>query len=178
MRKPQSQISQFLWKLSEDFCPRIIGIDGRIQWVSMIVPSHFIVNKLWLPSGIKLISLKSVSENESLKSVVIENMSKLEGIESEAFQRTILNFLAIPNSVGFLGSKCFCCRRSLSPNRFESESRLSRIEKGAFWGTGLAFLLFFWQHRMILWLILLSPEIGRRVAIGMDHMRSRNLGIC
>jgi hypothetical protein len=27
-------------------------------------------------------------------------------------------------------------------------------------------------------LILLSPEIGRRVAIGMDHMRSRNLGIC
>jgi hypothetical protein len=83
MTKPQSQISQVLWTITDEFCPRTIAIDGRILWVSTIGPSHFIVSRLWLPSGIKLICSKSFCENQSIQSVVIENMSKLKGIESE-----------------------------------------------------------------------------------------------
>jgi hypothetical protein len=56
---------------------------GQIQTVSRIGPSHSIVNRLWLPSQIKMICSKGFYENESIKSVVIENKSKLEGIESE-----------------------------------------------------------------------------------------------
>jgi hypothetical protein len=77
--KSQPQISQVLWRITDDFCRRIIVIDGRIL-------SVLIANKLWLPSGIKIISSKSVSGNESIKSVAIGNMSKLERIEKEAFK--------------------------------------------------------------------------------------------
>jgi hypothetical protein len=78
-------------------------IDGLILWISTIGHSHFNINKLWLPSRIKFISSKSVSEKESLKSVVIENGSKLERIESEAFQKTGVKFVTIPDSVTFFG---------------------------------------------------------------------------
>jgi hypothetical protein len=65
--------------------PRIIVIGGLIQWVSTIGRSYFFVNKLWFPSSIKLISSQSVDKNKSIKSVVIENMSKLKRMKSEAF---------------------------------------------------------------------------------------------
>jgi hypothetical protein len=128
----QSQISQVIWKIAEEFCPRIILIDGRIQWVSMIGPTRFIANKLWLPSRIKMISSKSFYENDFIRFVVIENQSKLEGVESEAFKKTDILYLTIPSSVVFLGEKCFSECRSLSSVTFESRSRLSRIEKEAF----------------------------------------------
>jgi hypothetical protein len=94
-----SQISQVLWEITEDFCPRIIGTDGRILCVSTIGHSHFIVNKLWLPSGTKLVSSKSIDGNNSVKSVVIENLSKLERIESKAFKKTRVRLITIPDSV-------------------------------------------------------------------------------
>jgi hypothetical protein len=106
-----------------DFCPRIIVIDGEIEWVSTISSSHLIVNKLWLPSRIKKISPKSISDHEMIKSVVIEKESKLEEIESEA----ILTLLPIPSSIVFLGGNCFSDCGSFSSVIFESESILSRI---------------------------------------------------
>jgi hypothetical protein len=118
MRESQSQISQFLWEISADFCPRIIVIDGLILSVSSIGSSHFIVDRLWLPSGIKLICSRNVYKNESIKSIVIENVSKLEKINSEAFQKTALNFFTIPSSVEVLGEKCFSHCGSLSSVRF------------------------------------------------------------
>jgi hypothetical protein len=110
----------------------IIVVDGQIQWISPIGDSHLIVNKLWLPSSIKTISCESFSENQSLKSVVIENECKLEGIESETFQKTSLKFVTIPNSIGVLGEKCFSECGSLGSITFESGSGLSRIGNGAF----------------------------------------------
>jgi hypothetical protein len=117
--------------------PRINVIDGAIVWISAIVPSQSFVGRVWLPSPIKIISSKGCSENKYIKSIVVENKSKLERIESEAFQRADLKFLAIPDSVTFLGERCFWECTSLSSVRFESESRLSRIEKWAFMETGL-----------------------------------------
>jgi hypothetical protein len=125
MTKSQLQISQVLWKITKEFCPRIIVINGRIQCVSTIDPSDFIFNKLWLPSSIKIICWKSVSENKNIQSVVIENKSQLEGIESEVFTKMALKFLAIPNSVRFLAKRCFYECKSLSSIGFESGSRLS-----------------------------------------------------
>jgi hypothetical protein len=69
----------------------------------VIGPSHFCVNRLWLPSPIKIISSKCFYENESINSIVIENLSELEGIDSEAFQKLDLKFSAIPDSVEVLG---------------------------------------------------------------------------
>jgi hypothetical protein len=135
---------------------RIIVIDGLIQWVSTIGASHLNINRLWLPSSIKFIPSNCVYENKTIKSIVIENMSKLEGIESEAFQNTNLKFIAIPNSVVFLSAKCFSECGSLSSVTFESKSKLSRIESEAFRKTDLQFItipdsVVFFGRRMLLW---------------------------
>jgi hypothetical protein len=101
MTKPQSQISQVLWKIAEEFCPRIIIIDGQTQWISTIDNSDFIINRLWLPSSIKILSSKSISQNEFIELIVIENISKLSRIESEAFKHVNVRFVRVPSSVGF-----------------------------------------------------------------------------
>jgi hypothetical protein len=59
----------------------------------MIVHSLFFENRLWLPSSIKKMSSESVSSNRLIKSVVIENQSKLEIIETHAFENTHLEFM-------------------------------------------------------------------------------------
>jgi hypothetical protein len=110
MTRPQLPIAQFRWKITDHVCHRIIGIDGQIQCVSTIRPSHFIVNRLWLPSPIK--------------SIVIENMPQLERIESNGFEMMGLRFLRIPDLVEFLGEKCCCECVAFSSITFESKSRL------------------------------------------------------
>jgi hypothetical protein len=137
MIKSQSEISHVMWKIRGEFYPRIIVTDGQILWVPMIGNSHFSVNKLWLRSPIKLISSQCIYENDFIKSGVIENLSKLEGIESEGFKKTSLRFLAVSASVQLLSANCFSECRSLSLITFESGSRLSRIERWAFFRTGL-----------------------------------------
>jgi hypothetical protein len=137
MTKSQSQLSYAVWEITEELCPRIIVTDGRIQCVSTMGGSHLFVNKLWLPSSITLFSWKNVYNNQNIKSVVIENKSKLGRIEGEGFKNTGLNFITIPVSVGFLGPNCFSCCGSLSSVTFGSGSRLSRIGREAFIGTGL-----------------------------------------
>jgi hypothetical protein len=52
-----------------------------------------------------MISSKSVYENKCIKSAVIQNISKLEGIESEAFRKTDIQFITIPESVAFLDER-------------------------------------------------------------------------
>jgi hypothetical protein len=82
---------------------------------------HFIIKRLWLPSSIKLISFKRIYENESIKSIVPENISKSKGFESETFKKTGLKFVAIPDSVGFWGVNGFSERKSVSLVPCESE---------------------------------------------------------
>jgi hypothetical protein len=137
MTNPEPQISQILWEIVDEFCPRTIVIGGLILLVSTIADFDFSGRKLWLPSSIKFISSECLGQNKSIKSIVIENMSKLERIESEAFKRTSLNFFSIPNSVAFLGANCFSECGSLSSVTFESGSKLSRVGKQAFCLTGL-----------------------------------------
>jgi hypothetical protein len=137
MTKPQSQISQVLWEIAAEFCPRIIVIDGLIQCVSTIGHSDFLVNKLWLPSSIQLISSKNFSKTQSIKSIVIENQSTLKIIESEAFQQIALQYFTVPALVEVLCANCFSQCGSLSSVTFEFGSRLSRIEEAAFTQTGL-----------------------------------------
>jgi hypothetical protein len=112
----QSQISQFY--------PRIIVVDGSIQSVSTIDPSHLFGNRLWLPSPIKFISSESISENESIQSVVIENMSELECIETKAFEKTNLQLIILPASVEVLDAECFSSCSSLSFVLFETGSKI------------------------------------------------------
>jgi hypothetical protein len=128
MTEPQSQISQFLWKITDEFSPRIIVAESLILRVSMIGHSLFFINRLWLLSPIKFISSQILSERESIQSVVIEDVSKLQRIEAKAFQTTNLEFVKIPVSVAFLGEKCFSHWSSLSSITFKSESMSSRIE--------------------------------------------------
>jgi hypothetical protein len=95
-RQCESQTSQVLLKTTDEFYPRIIVIDGQIQSVSTIVHSHFIVNRLWIPSSIKLNLSENVNsnENEKIQSDVIENQSKLAGIEMKASKRADLQCIA------------------------------------------------------------------------------------
>jgi hypothetical protein len=86
MTNLQSQTYQVQWEITDNFCPRIIVIDGLLLCGSRIGHSHLFVNKLWLPSSSQLISSKSNSENELIESVVIENRSKLGGVEPKAFE--------------------------------------------------------------------------------------------
>jgi hypothetical protein len=53
-----SQISEVSWIIRDEFCSRIIVIDGLIQWVLMIRQFYFIGNRVWLPSRIKIIFWK------------------------------------------------------------------------------------------------------------------------
>jgi hypothetical protein len=105
MRNSQSQIFQVRWKITDEFFPRRIVIDGRIRWVSTICHSRFIVSTQWLPSRIQLIPSKNLNQNKFIISVVIGSVYQLEEIESEAFQKVDLKFIAIPNSIAFL-NKC------------------------------------------------------------------------
>jgi hypothetical protein len=123
--------------VADNFCPRITVIDGLILWVSTIGHFHFIGNRLWLPSPIKFISSKSVSKKESIHSIVIENVPKLERVESKAFEHTGVQGITVPASAEVFDEECFPECRSLSSVTFESGSRLSRIEKQAFFETGL-----------------------------------------
>jgi hypothetical protein len=111
--------------------------DGIILCVSTIGHSIFFINKLWLPSSMKKISSENHSENESIESIVIDNVSKLDRIEAKTFKKTKLEFMKIPVSVGFLGEECFSDCSLLSSITFECSSRLSRIEAKAFYRTGL-----------------------------------------
>jgi hypothetical protein len=137
MTNRQLQLSQVSWKLADDFCRRIIVIDGLIVCVSTTGHSHSIGTRLWLPSLITFIASESVSENESIPLVVIEHKSKLERIEWKVFQKTGLKFVTVPASVEVLGENCFSSCRSLSSVTFALGSRLSRIEWWAFRETGL-----------------------------------------
>jgi hypothetical protein len=101
--------------VADEFCPRIIVTS--------------LINHIYF--------FKSVYENESIKSVVIENMSKLEGIETEGFQKTGLQFVTVPGSVGVLGANCLDLCESLSSVAFELRWRLPRIEEKAFRATDL-----------------------------------------
>jgi hypothetical protein len=55
----------------------------------------------------KFISSECISQNASIKSFVIENVSKLERIETKAFNKTTVEFVRVPGSVAFLGQLCF-----------------------------------------------------------------------
>jgi hypothetical protein len=68
----------------------------------------------------KSLSLESFYENKYIQSIVVEDMSMLERIESEAFKKTGLNFMTVPDSVVFLGVECSCKCKSLSSITFES----------------------------------------------------------
>jgi hypothetical protein len=86
------QIPQATWETADEFCPRVIVARGLILSVSTIGHSIFLINRLRLPSSMTLISSESHSETESIQSIVIENVSKLEGIEAKAFEKTQLEF--------------------------------------------------------------------------------------
>jgi hypothetical protein len=67
---------------------------------------------LWIPSRIEFIVPEGISACERLKSVVFENGSKLEQIDSRVFSKTGLKFVTIPGSVEVLGKECFSGCRS------------------------------------------------------------------
>jgi hypothetical protein len=141
MATPNSQNSQVVWKISEEFCHRLIVVDGVIQCVSSIGCGSFTGSILWLPSPTILIASESVSKKEEFKSVVFEREFTIDNLGKKVFSKTDLKFVQIPASVEVLGESCFWECRSLSSVRFETGSRLSRIEGWAFHQTGLVELV-------------------------------------
>jgi hypothetical protein len=133
----ESQISPILWKISDEFCPRIIVTDGIIQCVSAVVNPPFSVTRLWIHFRIDFIASACISESQKFKFLVFENVSMLERIESGLFSETSLKSVVISRSVEVLCENCFLKCKLLSSVTIESESKLSRSEKYAFSRTGL-----------------------------------------
>jgi hypothetical protein len=82
-------------------------INGLILSVSTIGPSHSVVDPMWLPSPLNLISSKSIYGNKSIKSIVIENMSQVAKLDCKIFTKTNLKFFVILGPVAFLDANCF-----------------------------------------------------------------------
>jgi hypothetical protein len=134
---PLKEISPILWEISDEFCPRMIVVDGMIMWVSAVGNPHFSATRLWIPSPIKFIASESFSDNEEFGFLVFEKVSMLERIEAKAFSKTTLKSIVISEFVEVLSERCFFKCKLLSSVRIESRSKLSRIEKQTFSGTGL-----------------------------------------
>jgi hypothetical protein len=133
----ESQISPIIWKISDEFCPRMIVVDGIIVWVSAVSNPHLALTRLWIPSPIGFIISEYFFQSKQFQFVVFENVSMLKRIEAKAFSKTNLKSIVIPKSVEVLGESCFLECRLLSSVRIESESKLTRIEKQTFARTGL-----------------------------------------
>jgi hypothetical protein len=127
------QTSQAIFKVGNKFYCRLVLVDGVVLCVAGICDKYFFGNRLWLPARIKFITSNSIYENERLKSCVIEDRSKLEGIEANTFSLTGLEFVLVLVSVRALSEWCVSDRQSLSSVTFESRSRLSRIKRGIQW---------------------------------------------
>jgi hypothetical protein len=133
----EPQISPILWEISDEFCPRMIVVDGMILYVSAVGNPHFCATRLWIPSPIRSISSECFYDSKQFKFLVFENLSMLERIETKAFSKTSLISVVILRSVEVLGESCFLECGLLSSVTIESGSKLSRIEKQSFSGTEL-----------------------------------------
>jgi hypothetical protein len=133
----RSQITQTLWEISGECCPRIMVVDGPIRCVSIVDNPRFPATKLWIPSPIGFIASLCFSSYRQFKSLVFEDVPILERIETRIFSKTSLRSVALPRSVEILGEECFLECGLLSSVTIESESKLSRIENWAFAGSRL-----------------------------------------
>jgi hypothetical protein len=122
MKIPQtkSHTSNVVWVVADEFCPRLIVVDGIIISVSTVVHRSFSVTKLWLPSSTKFINSDQIYQREALKSVVFENVAILKSIGVKSFSGTSLKFFIVPASVEMLNDGCFMQCKSLSSVTFES----------------------------------------------------------
>jgi hypothetical protein len=137
MGNSNSQTSKGVWEIAEQFCRRIIVLEGVIQSISAVCCSDLLLRRLWISSGIELICPGRTFGSSNFRTVVFERGLQLLRIEAPGFLATGLKAIAVPASVEVLGIACFRCCRSLSSVTFESSSRLSQIEMGAFFETGL-----------------------------------------
>jgi hypothetical protein len=142
MIKTESQTPKVVWKITSEFCPRLIVADGLILRVSTADRHPFSGSKFWLPSSTEFITSECFYRCQQFKSVVVEHEAKLERIGPMGFSETAIQFVRIPASVTLLGAKCFnLCESLLGAKCFnlcdsiESGSRLSRIEESAFGDT-------------------------------------------
>jgi hypothetical protein len=69
--------------MTGEFCPRLIVTDGIILWVSAIGGAPFSGSTLWIPSPTEFIASECISQSEGFKTIVFENGSRLEQIETE-----------------------------------------------------------------------------------------------
>jgi hypothetical protein len=95
----ESQISPILWEISDEFCPRIIVVDGMIMSVSAVANPHFSAIRLWIPSPIFFIASECFYDSKQFQFLVFENVSMLRRIESKAFSKTTLKSVVILKSV-------------------------------------------------------------------------------
>jgi hypothetical protein len=74
------QISLIVWEISDEFCPRMIVIDGIIICVSAVGNPHFSTTRVWIPSSIVFITSECFCGNKQFKLLVFENVPMLERI--------------------------------------------------------------------------------------------------
>jgi hypothetical protein len=90
-----------------------------------------------IPSSVEVLCKSSITESDSVESVMSEAGSKLQWIEESAFAESRLKLIVVLSSIEMLCKSCFSGCESLSSITFESNSHLQCIEKSAFSRTGL-----------------------------------------
>jgi hypothetical protein len=110
--------------------------------------SFSLLQSIEIPRNVEILGSSSFSDCSSLSSISsisfesFESNSRLNRIESSAFQSSSIRSIEIPRNVEILGSPCFSFCQSLSSILFESMARLNRIESEAFSSSSLDQLKF------------------------------------
>jgi hypothetical protein len=94
-------------EITDQFCPRLIVVNGRVRLISKAAHFHSSGNRLWIPSTIKIIPSKWTCEEAHIQSLSFEIGSKLRKIGNESFSETGLQFLTVPFSIEVLSSQGF-----------------------------------------------------------------------
>jgi hypothetical protein len=92
-----SRISQLLLEITDQFCPKLIVLDGLILSVSMAVPFLSSGNRHWIPSTIEIIPFEWISHQTHLRSISSKIGSKLREIQTQAFSGTDLTYVTFPS---------------------------------------------------------------------------------
>jgi hypothetical protein len=106
--------------------------DVSIEAILILGEGGFEIPRLWIPSSVRGVSVKSLEGCKIIGGLSFEPDSRLIRIGSDAFRYWSLQSIEIPRNVEIHGSSCLSDCESLSSISFESNSRLIWIESSAF----------------------------------------------
>jgi hypothetical protein len=90
-----------------------------------------------IPASVEVVAKLCFAFCKPFDLIEFEKGSKLQRLESSAFQGTFLKRITIPATVEFIGKECFQYCKFMRAVIFDSGSKLRKIGKRAFWQTHL-----------------------------------------